>query len=536
MTMWVIFLLLALVIGLILALLFVFMKYVRDYWHFLGVPNEKPRPMVEVVKTISKYGTTTQVQDQMEYFKKLYKKFKGSGPFCGFYYLFEPRVMVLSPELVQQILVKNFSNFNDRGHYHNRKTDPLSADLFSISGDHWKEMRLKLEPVFQKAHMHHFFESIREECEKTFLFFELQRQEYQKISPQSDVALDVKPIMHRYVLANIAKCVFGLNKAMQVKYPLEEFDAMTQYALYTHRHGNFLTSIMDRYPRFFRSLNYSTTNEKVHAYFKALLNDVIAHRNKVEAYTDDYLQLLINLMNQEYNTHETEVHNEGIGLMEHLFNELASHAFTFLRAGLEPTEQTLTYILYELARDPVMQQRVREEVNKVYEEDGETFTYEGIQSLKFMGQFISETIRLHPVVPYIMRRTLNDYLVQTNSNFLIRKDIKIVIPIHAMHNDPEIYPQPHIFNPDRFAPSNNRLRENCVWLGFGEGPRNCLGLHYAQLQMRCLVAMLLMRYEFSLDTQNVVVCCLEGVAIKIRPLHERSEYVETEGRESAVVI
>lgn len=135
-----------------------------------------------------------------------------------------------------------------------------------------------------------------------------------------------------------------------------------------------------------------------------------------------------------------------------------------------------------------------------------------------------------------MRRTLNDYLVQNDSNFLIRKNIKIIIPLHAIHNDPELYPQPHIFNPDRFAGSDNRQRQSCMWLGFGEGPRNCLGLHFAQLQIRTILAHLLMRYEFSLDTRNLIVCCLEGVALRLRPLHERSEYVETEGRESAVVI
>lgn len=387
--MWVIWLILGLIILLILILIGIFIRYIRDYWHFVGVPHDKPRSFSEILKIVSKYGTTTQVKDQNEYYKKLYKKFKGSGPFCGFYHLFEPRVMVLGRELMQQILVKNFSNFNDRGCYHNRKTDPLSADLYSTSGEQWKEMRLKLEPVFQKAYMFHFYESIREECEKTFLLFELSRQEQLKVTPASDVALDVKPLIHRYVLGNIAKSVYGLNKSMQTKYPLEEFDAMTQFALHTHRHGFLIHSIMNHYPNFSRSLNYSTTKVKVHTYFMALLNDVIAHRAKCEPYTDDYLQLLINLMNQEYNTHETEVHNEGIGLKEHLVNELASHAFTFLRAGLEPTEQTLSYALYELARDTVLQQRVREEVAKAYEQNGDTFTYEAIQSLKFMGQFIS---------------------------------------------------------------------------------------------------------------------------------------------------
>lgn len=392
--MWVIFLILGLVILLLLILVAIGLKYIRDYWHFLGVPHDHPRPLKEIAKTYSKYGSCQQVMDQHEYYKKLYKKFKSTGPFCGFYHLFEPRVLVLGQELMQQILVKNFSNFNDRGCYHNIKTDPLSADLYSSSGEQWKEMRLKLEPVFQKAYMSHFHESIREECEKFLMLFELTRQEKLQSSPHTDVVVDMQPLMHRYVLGNIALCVFGLNSSLQKKYSLEEFDLMTQFALHTHRHGTYLTSIMERYPNLFRHFKFATTKEKVHTYFMDLLNDVIAHRAKVEPYKDDYLQLLVNLMNQELNTHETEVHKNASELKEHLVNELAAHAFTFLRAGLEPTEKTLTYALYELARDPVMQQKVREEVTKAYDQNGERFTYECVQSLKYMGQFISGKYKL----------------------------------------------------------------------------------------------------------------------------------------------
>lgn len=135
-----------------------------------------------------------------------------------------------------------------------------------------------------------------------------------------------------------------------------------------------------------------------------------------------------------------------------------------------------------------------------------------------------------------MRRTLNDYQAPNHPEYLIRKDITVVIPIHAIHNDPTIYVQPHIFNPDRFSALDNIQRQSCLWLGFGEGPRNCLGLHFAQLQMRSILAHLLQKYEFSLDSQHLVVCCQEGVALRIKPLHERFEYVEYEGRESAVVI
>ena len=388
--MWVPFLILGLVIFLLIVLCAIGIKYIRDYWHFLGVPHDEPKPLTDIFKTLSRYGTCKQLLEEHEYFHKLYKKFKSPGrPYCGFYHLLEPRVLVLDQELMQQILVKNFSNFNDRGCYHNIKRDPLSGDLYSLSGEQWKEMRLKLEPVFQKAYMKAFHESIREECEKTLLLFELKLQEDSLCRNNREMVLDVQPLMHRFILGNMAKMVFGLTQSLYQKYPLDEFDAMTQFALHTHKHGTFLTTIMQRYPNLFRSLKFTTTKDKIQTYFLSLLNDVIAHREKCAAYKEDYLQLLINIMTQEMSTHETEPNYDPKELREHLMGELAAHAFTFLRAGLEPTTKTLTYTLYELAKDVVLQQRVREEILKVYEENDNQFNYECIHSLKFLGQIIS---------------------------------------------------------------------------------------------------------------------------------------------------
>lgn len=388
-TMWVIYLVLGLIVGLLIVLCGIGLKYIRDYWHYLGVPHDHPKPLADIVKILSKHGSCKQLMEEHQYFQRLYKKFKGTGPFCGFYHLLEPRVLVLDPELMQQILVKNFSNFNDRGCYHNIKNDPLSADLYSLSGEQWKEMRLKLEPVFQKAYMKSFHESIREECEKTLLLYELKMQEESQRCGQREVVLDVQPLMHRFVLGNMAKMVFGLTQSLQQKYPLDEFDAMTQFALHTHKHGTFVTTLMQRYPRLFRSFKFSITKQKVQTYFLALLNDVIAQRDKHGYYKNDYLQLLINIMAQEMSTHETEVHADPKELREHLIAELCAHAFTFVRAGLEPTVRALTFALYELAKDTVLQQRVREEIMKAYEEHDERFSYECVSSMKFLGQVIS---------------------------------------------------------------------------------------------------------------------------------------------------
>lgn len=63
-----------------------------------------------------------------------------------------------------------------------------------------------------------------------------------------------------------------------------------------------------------------------------------------------------------------------------------------------------------------------------------------------------------------------------NTNIIIEKDIPVMIPIFAIHNDPEYYPNPERFYPERFSPENKTSRHHFSFLPFGEGPRICIGI------------------------------------------------------------
>ncbi|XP_067627274.1 probable cytochrome P450 317a1 [Eurosta solidaginis] len=513
----------AFIIFIVLPLIYILYK--RNYWRWHQVPFEPPAPKIEILQQLFGFRRTHD-WEELEHYDQLYRNFKGRGPFCGFYRLMQPRALILERELIMQILSKNFSNFNDRGIYHNSKNDPLSADLYSRRGSEWKEMRLRLEPIFAKDEMRSLYEGLYASCAESLNSFDQLVHDERAHSGY----IEIRTQMRRYVLTCMAACVFDLNGQRQQKYPLNLFDDMIHLERTTSRHNEFVNAFLRRYPRLSKKLKLRTTSKDVEAYFTELINEVVNEREQSGAEKKDYLQLLVNLMQQELSTHEVQDQSMN-ELRQHLMYELAAHAITFLKAGLRPTTHTLTYVLYELALNDPIQQQLRDEVADALQRHNNELTYECVRELKFLGQIISETIRLHPVVPYLIRRTLTEFPVPNNDKYKLPKDMFIIVPTHAIHNDAEYYPDPFIFKPERFVGSENKKRDICMWLGFGEGPRSCIGLHFAQVLMRMLLAQLITRYHFSVDRTRLMVKPQNVIRLRVEPLNE-----EPEGREADVVI
>lgn len=88
---------------------------------------------------------------------------------------------------------------------------------------------------------------------------------------------------------------------------------------------------------------------------------------------------------------------------------------------------------------------------------------------------ILETLRKYPPVPFISRRCLKDYIIP-NTDVEIEKGIEVLIPILGLHRDPEYYPEPEKFIPERFSDEEKQIRFPFTYLPFGEGPRMCIGI------------------------------------------------------------
>jgi len=95
-------------------------------------------------------------------------------------------------------------------------------------------------------------------------------------------------------------------------------------------------------------------------------------------------------------------------------------------------------------------------------------------------------------------------VVPDNPKYVIKKGMPVLIPCGAMHRDEKLYANPNTFDPENFTPERVKERDSVEWLPFGEGPRNCIGMRFGQMQTRIGLSFLLKDFKFSVCDQTTI--------------------------------
>lgn len=164
----------------------------------------------------------------------------------------------------------------------------------------------------------------------------------------------------------------------------------------------------------------------------------------------------------------------------HYDNFIGSLLFLML-AGFKTTSDTIAALVWRLAKNPDIQERLRN-----------TLWKEGIDA-DYVVWCINETVRLHPAVPLAAGRILGED-VELNGQFYA-KGIHIMPATYSIHRDPKIWPEPERFNPDRWRDQANF--HPAAFMGFGLGPRNCLGGKLAVHETKLVIRMILNNYKLE---------------------------------------
>ncbi|XP_033209032.1 probable cytochrome P450 6a14 [Belonocnema kinseyi] len=477
--------------------IYLYLKFVIfNYWKRKGIPHEVPIiPVGNILPvTLGKQCTGELIQESYERFK--------SNPLHGMYMFHIPHLVINDPDLIRLILIKNFAHFCDRGLYFNNDVDPLSGHLFFMPGDEWKHLRSKLSPTFTSGKMKQMFPLVVKVTE------DLKKALGASIGKSSTV--EVKDLLSRYTTDMIASIAFGVE-CNSLKNPDAKF---REYGKKAVDINPVKVSLMMFFSKLMDILRIPINSKEVSKFFNTVFSDVIAHRKANNVPRKDFLDLLIQLMDhgkvEGDETNVTDNPKDDIKTVKNTeaisMSEACAQAFVFLIAGFETSSSTSTYCLHELALKPDIQDKLRQEINENLG-GRHDFSYEDVHALPYLHKVVSETLRKYPIVPILNRICIKDYKIP-NSNFCVPKGMNIIIPILGLHKDPNIFPDPEEFSPERFDSVEMAKRHAFTYLPFGEGPRICIGKRFGLLQVKFALIKILSHYRVS-------VC--DKTEIRIKP-------------------
>ena len=174
---------------------------------------------------------------------------------------------------------------------------------------------------------------------------------------------------------------------------------------------------------------------------------------------------------------------------------IADHMNFLMMAAHDTITSSATSLMMLLGRNPEWQERLRAEIVALAPEGGGV-PYAQLDRMELTDMAFKEALRLIPPVPSLPRRALKAF---DFGGYHIPAGTQIGVSVAQTHIMPELWPDPHRFDPLRFTPEAIRARHKYAWVPFGRGAHMCLGLHFATMQIRLLMAQLLSRYRIDLD-------------------------------------
>lgn len=174
--------------------------------------------------------------------------------------------------------------------------------------------------------------------------------------------------------------------------------------------------------------------------------------------------------------------------------EIIDHLMFLLFAAHDTTSSTLSSMVRILCEHPEWQQRLREEFAPL---PPGPLHMDQFSALPQTDWFFRETLRLHPPVPAIIRRTTQqcDW-----AGYSLPANTAVFLPVRFNHRLPEFWSSPQRFDPERWSPDREEHKQHSFqWLPFGGGAHKCLGLHFAEMQTKIFLFHLLRNYRVAAD-------------------------------------
>ncbi len=373
--------------------------------------------------------------------------------------------VIAHPDDVRTVLQDRYAHFTKGSAGFLKIKQLLGEGLLTSEGDLWRRQRRLAQPSFSRQRLARF---------ATFMTDAASRQcESWNDAAASGESLPIASEMTRLTLAIIGKALFGAD--------LSEEDArVVERGIVSFlEHARKTTYQLVDLSRFFTSQS-QRRYEAAKKDLDALVYRIIERRRKEGCEGYDLISMLLQATDDET--------GEGMSDLQ-----LRDEVMTMIIAGYETTSTALAWMWTALSLHPGVAVRWRCELQQVL--DGRLPTVEDLPSLVYTEKVIKETMRLYPPAWSMSRLVVEDEVL---GGCRIPAGSLVFVCPYAVHRHAGFWPNPEGFDPDRFTPEAEQERHRFAYLPFGAGPRNCIGQHFAMMELKLVLATIGQRYTLSL--------------------------------------
>lgn len=399
---------------------------------------------------------------------------KWAHPTFSFHLLGQPRYYVTyDPKNLQHVLKDEFEKFGKGPIFRRRAIGLLGNGIFNVDGHEWYVHRKVSANLFNvRKFKTTIFSTFLEHCDIL--------EHILKLSPKGTVH-DMHDWFHRFTLDSIGKIAFG-TKIGSLEDPTVTFAKSFDYI-----QAQVADSFLDPIWLARRYLMPAGWMYHWHLYKMNKYAYEMVRRRREDPEIEGKGDLLSLFLSR------SETVAKDVDLTDEYLRDVV---INFIIAGRDTTAQALSWSFYVMSTMPEFQKAVRDEVRSITDPlpEGEKFTYESINKMKYTEAFVMEVLRLYPSVPKELKYAFEESTLPDGTH--IPKGGCVAFFPFVMGRHPALWENPEMFDPTRFL--DKPKPSPYKFIAFQAGPRICLGQSLALLEAKSVIARLVQSFEFQL--------------------------------------
>ncbi|KAK5640779.1 hypothetical protein RI129_009326 [Pyrocoelia pectoralis] len=452
------------------------------YWKKRNVPNPEPSLLLGNLGDV-----LTGKRSIGQIYCDIYRNFPDVS-YVGFYRVGQPGLLLRDPQLIRDVLNKDFNSFDSNAMVINEEIDPLAArtTLF-LNGDKWKIAKNQIAPCFTPKKIREMHVLLQKAASGFVKYLEDEIN-------NGGIAFEGHQLIAKYATEVVASCTFGLE-GKTFDEPDSLFIKMGKKLFEPSLFAMLKMAILFNMPSLSKIMKIGFISDEVTKYFCNITEKTLDYRSKNNVIRNDFLDSML-----EFKAKLSE------GQFTNM--DVAGRAVEFFFGGFETSSSLIAFALYELAANPEMFQKLRSEVDEALLKRKD-LDYGSVQELKYLESVICETLRLHPPGLFLLRACTKRFTFPpprgqgTGKDVDIQVDVPVIISVYGLHTDPKYFKDPYIFNPERFMPENKESIVRGTYLPFGDGPRACHGQRFAINQSKVALLNIVANFDVTVNRKTI---------------------------------